>query len=98
MRHGYDGFSIALWTKGFASHLAALTLARETCAREAGEKGVPLDHHAAHLIVHGLLHLAGHDHEVSPEDADAMEALEIKALALMGIQDPYDPPGQTTGA
>jgi probable rRNA maturation factor len=50
---------------------------------------VPLEHHAAHLIVHALLHLAGHDHETSPGDAAAMEALEIKALALMGIADPY---------
>ncbi len=69
--------------------LGDLALAYETCAREAAEKGVPLDHHAAHLIVHGLLHLAGYDHETSPEDADHMEALEIKALAQMGIADPY---------
>ncbi|HZF45133.1 MAG TPA: rRNA maturation RNase YbeY [Sphingomonadaceae bacterium] len=69
--------------------LGDIALAHETCAREAAEKGVPLEHHAAHLIVHGLLHLAGHDHEISPADADAMEALETKALALMGIADPY---------
>jgi probable rRNA maturation factor len=50
---------------------------------------VPLDHHAAHLIVHGLLHLAGHDHEISPADADAMEALEVLTLAQLGIADPY---------
>ena len=50
--------------------------------------------HAAHLIVHGLLHLAGHDHETSPQDAAAMEALEIKALALIGIADPYGLSGQ----
>lgn len=69
--------------------LGDIALALETCAREAAEKGVPLDHHAAHLIVHGLLHLAGHDHEISPEDARTMEQLEIKALALLGIADPY---------
>ena len=69
--------------------LGDIALAHETCACEAAEKGVPLEHHAAHLIVHGLLHLAGHDHEISPADADAMEALETKALALMGIADPY---------
>lgn len=69
--------------------LGDIALAQETCSREAAEKGVPLEHHAAHLIVHGLLHLAGHDHEISPADADAMEALETKALALMGIADPY---------
>ena len=69
--------------------LGDIALALETCAREAAEKGLPLDHHAAHLIVHGLLHLAGHDHETSPEDACAMEELEIKTLAHLGIADPY---------
>lgn len=69
--------------------LGDLALAFETCAREAEEKGVPVAHHASHLIVHGLLHLAGLDHEISDEDAEAMEALETKALALIGIADPY---------
>ena len=69
--------------------LGDIALAYETCAREAAEKNIPLEHHAAHLIIHGLLHLAGHDHELSPADADAMEAQEIKALALMGIGNPY---------
>ncbi len=69
--------------------LGDIALAHETCAREAAEKAVPLEHHAAHLVVHGLLHLAGLDHELSSADAEAMEALEIKALALMGIADPY---------
>ena len=58
-------------------------------SREAAEKGIPLEHHAAHLIVHGLLHLAGHDHELGDAQADEMEGLERKALALMGIADPY---------
>ncbi len=70
--------------------LGDIALALETCAREAGDKGINLEDHTAHLIIHGLLHLAGHDHETSPGDAAAMEALEIKALALMGIADPYD--------
>ena len=69
--------------------LGDIALAYETCAREAAEKGIPIEAHTAHLIIHGLLHLAGHDHEISPADADAMEQLEIKALALMGIADPY---------
>jgi probable rRNA maturation factor len=69
--------------------LGDIALAYETCAREAADKGVPLEHHAAHLIVHGLLHLAGHDHEISAADAEAMEQIEINALALMGIADPY---------
>jgi probable rRNA maturation factor len=80
---------IALSPDGPPEMLGDIALAFETCAREAQEKGVALHHHAAHLIVHGLLHLAGHDHEISPEDADAMEALETMALAKMGIADPY---------
>ena len=83
------GDLLALPHAGAPELLGDLALACETCTREAAEKGVPLAHHAAHLLVHGLLHLAGHDHETSPADADAMEALEIKALAKMGVADPY---------
>lgn len=80
---------LALAPQGPPELLGDVALALETCASEAADKGVPLEDHTAHLIIHGLLHLAGHDHETSPEDAAAMEALEIKALALMGIADPY---------
>jgi len=80
---------LALAPDGPPVLLGDIALAYETCAREAAAKGIPLDHHAAHLIIHGLLHLAGHDHEISPDDAEAMEALEIKALAICGIADPY---------
>ncbi len=69
--------------------LGDIALAHETCAREAVEKGISLEHHATHLIVHGLLHLAGHDHVDSDELAEKMEALEIAALAKLGIADPY---------
>lgn len=69
--------------------LGDIALAHETCAREAAEKGVSLEHHATHLLVHGLLHLAGHDHVDSDELAEKMEALEIAALAKLGIADPY---------
>jgi probable rRNA maturation factor len=69
--------------------LGDIALAYETCAREAGEKGVTLEAHATHLIVHGLLHLAGHDHVDSDEQAEAMEALETAILAKLGIADPY---------
>lgn len=80
---------LALAADGPPELLGDIALALETCAREAEDKGVGLADHAAHLIVHGLLHLAGHDHETSAEDAAAMERLEIKALALLGIADPY---------
>ena len=69
--------------------LGDLALAYGVCAREAEEKGIPIEHHAAHLIIHGLLHLAGYDHVHSDEEAEAMEDLERSALAKMGIADPY---------
>ena len=80
---------LALSSEGPPEMLGDIALAFETCAREAEEKGIPLDHHAAHLIIHGLLHLAGHDHVDSDEQAEAMERIEITALAKMGIPDPY---------
>ena len=85
---------LALRSAGPPELLGDVALAYETCAREAAEKHVPLEHHAAHLIVHGLLHLAGHDHELGDAEAEAMEAQETKALALMGIADPYGAPEQ----
>ena len=80
---------LALSPDGPPEMLGDIALAHETCAREAAEKGIALEAHATHLIVHGLLHLAGHDHEISDADADAMELLEIKTLALLGLPDPY---------
>ena len=58
-------------------------------AAETAEKDIALDDHAVHLIVHGLLHLAGHDHVDSDAKAEAMEKMEIAALAQMGLADPY---------
>lgn len=78
-----------LSAEGPPEMLGDIALAYETCAREAAEKAISTRHHASHLIIHGLLHLAGHDHEISEEDAETMEALERKALALLGINDPY---------
>ena len=80
---------LALAGEGGPEMLGDIALALETCEREAREKGVSLADHAAHLLVHGLLHLAGHDHVESDGQAEAMEALEIAALAKMGISDPY---------
>lgn len=79
----------ALAADGPPEMLGDLALAYGTCAREAADKGISLEHHAAHLIVHGLLHLAGHDHVDSDAQAEEMEALEIAALAKLGIADPY---------
>jgi len=74
---------------GHEGMLGDVILAHGVCAREAAEKGVTLDAHTTHLIVHGLLHLAGYDHVAGEAEAAAMEALETKALALMGLADPY---------
>ncbi len=74
---------------GAPAMLGDIALAYQTCAREADEKGVTLEAHAVHLIVHGLLHLAGHDHVTNDEQAAAMERLETAILAKLGIADPY---------
>lgn len=68
--------------------LGDLALAYETCAREAESGGIGLADHAAHLVVHGLLHLLGYDHEMEDE-ADEMEMFETKILASLGVADPY---------
>jgi probable rRNA maturation factor len=69
--------------------LGDLVLAYGVCAREAEAKGIAVEIHAAHLLVHGTLHLLGYDHETSDADAEAMEAAETRALARLGIDDPY---------
>ena len=71
-----------------AAMLGDIVLARETCAREAEEKGVPVATHATHLIVHGVLHLLGYDH-IDDDDANEMEALERLIMADLGHDDPY---------
>ena len=68
--------------------LGDLAIAYDTCAAEAAAAGVTLADHATHLVVHGVLHLLGHDHEDDGE-AEVMEAIETKVLASLGIDDPY---------
>ncbi|MEO0466015.1 MAG: rRNA maturation RNase YbeY [Pseudomonadota bacterium] len=58
------------------------------CARDAASAGRPLAAHLTHMLVHGFLHLEGHDHREDTE-ASEMEALEVKALARLGLPDPY---------
>jgi probable rRNA maturation factor len=57
--------------------------------REAREQGKPAEAHFAHLIVHGMLHLQGYDHETGARDARRMEAREREILAALGYPDPY---------
>ena len=68
--------------------LGDVILARGICLREAEEKGIPFSDHAAHLVVHGTLHLLGYDHQEGGE-AEAMEGIERRALAGLGVADPY---------
>ncbi len=72
-----------------APMLGDIVLAAGVCAAEAAEKNVPVETHATHLVVHGMLHLLGYDHETGDDEAEAMEAIERKALASLGISDPY---------
>ena len=69
-------------------HLGDIALAYGVCAREAADQGKTLADHLRHLVVHGVLHLDGHDHETD-EDAEAMEGLERRLLAQLGVNDPY---------
>ena len=69
--------------------LGDIVLAYGVTAREAKEKGATIEAHATHLIVHGLLHLLGYDHEQGEAEAEAMEEIECAALASLGIADPY---------
>lgn len=68
--------------------LGDIVLAHGVCTAEAAEKGIAVEGHATHLIVHGTLHLLGYDHEADVA-AEAMEAMERAALASLGIDDPY---------
>lgn len=68
--------------------LGDIVLARETVAAEAAAQGKPVPDHLAHLVVHGVLHLLGYDHEEAGE-ARVMEELEIATLARLGIANPY---------
>lgn len=69
---------------------ADIILCTDVLQREAAEQGIPLVQHAAHLVVHGVLHAQGYDHE-NDEDAEEMEALETEVLARLGFPDPYRP-------
>ncbi len=68
--------------------LGDLVLCAEVVSREAGEQGKPVSAHWAHMIVHGLLHLLGHDHQQAREAA-AMEALETRIMEQLGFDDPW---------
>jgi probable rRNA maturation factor len=69
--------------------LGDIILARGTCESEAANKGVSVENHASHLLVHGTLHLLGYDHHDDAAATD-MEKREIRALERLGIPNPYE--------
>ena len=73
---------------GEPRHLGDVALAYETLAREAADEGKTMSDHMTHLVIHGVLHLLGYDHEVDDE-AETMERTEVAALRALGIADPY---------
>lgn len=72
----------------FPLFIGDIALGFETTAADAARDGKAFDAHAAHLIVHGTLHLLGYDHREEAA-ADQMETAEVKALAALGVADPY---------
>ena len=69
--------------------LGDIVLAHDVCATEAAEKAIPIEDHAAHLMIHGTLHLLGYDHH-DDRTAEDMEARETRALTRLGIANPYE--------
>lgn len=67
---------------------ADIVLCTDVLLREAAEQSISVENHAAHLVVHGVLHAQGYDHE-DEQEAEEMEQLETEILASLGLPDPY---------
>jgi probable rRNA maturation factor len=70
------------------AELGDIAIAWGVCTAEAADQGKPFADHVTHLIAHGVLHLLGYDH-MTDEDAALMEGIEVRALARLGIANPY---------
>ena len=88
---GKDKPTNVLSFPGADRYAGDIALAYGVTKKEAKAAGKTVADHATHLVVHGVLHLAGHDHE-RPKQARVMEGLEVKILGRLGISDPYAVP------
>jgi probable rRNA maturation factor len=96
LNHAYRGLNRPTNVLSFPSangYAGDIALAYGVTAKEAKQAGKTFTDHAVHLVVHGVLHLAGYDHK-RPGDASVMEPLEVKILGRLGVADPYMAPGQ----
>ena len=82
--------NVLSYPSGERAFLGDVVLARQTVWREAKAQKKTVADHLAHLVLHGTLHLLGHDHETGQADAERMEALERRILERLGIADPYE--------
>ena len=88
-RGGDHATNVLAFPADEAALLGDIAICAPVAAREAREQGKRLDDHYAHLVIHGVLHLKGMDHQTET-DAVAMEAQEARLLASLGVTDPYD--------
>lgn len=87
-RHKNKPTNVLSFPSDSEDYLGDIAIAYETVEREATEQNKQLSHHVTHMLIHGILHLLGYDHETDEEAAE-MEAIEIKILEDMGIKNPY---------
>jgi probable rRNA maturation factor len=94
---GVDPQELVFLPTGAPVLLGDIVVAYETVEREARERGIGIDDHLTHLVIHGTLHLLGYDHE-DDDEAVLMEGLETELLAGLGIADPHVlPPARDDG-